>query len=260
MKPLIAVVLAWLLPAAALAADPPRPPAELQGTVGAGLIILTGNSEATTFTLGAAASRETYGWIVSGKASAAYGESRPPAGGPRTTSALNGGAQLRLDRKLGEIWTVYGLGGVEADHVASIEYRTQAEVGASAQWIDQKQDDWQRLGLRTDLGFRYGYEARWQYYGTPTGPLPGVELLAPRLGLAFRYGFSKEVFFTEDAEVLPNVSGPSRVLAKSISKLSSRLGKSMSLGITYTVAYDSAPAEGKVNTDTGLSAMLEVGF
>ncbi len=133
---------------------------------GAGLIILTGNSEATTFTLG----------------------------------------------------------GVEADHVASIEYRTQAELGASAQWIDQKQDDWQRLGL------------------------------------AFRYGFSKEVFFTEDAEVLPNVSGPSRVLARSISKLSSRLGKSMSLGITYTVAYDSAPAEGKVNTDTGLSAMLEVGF
>jgi opacity protein-like surface antigen len=256
VKPLFAIAL--LLPTLALAEDPKAP--ELKGTVGAGLIVLTGNSNTTTFTLASAASRETLGWIVSGKLNAAYGQNEPAAGGPKQVTALNGGVQLRLDRKFGETWTVYGLGGVEADHVASIEYRTQAEVGGSAQWLDEKVDGWQRLALRTDLGFRYGYEARWQYYGTPTGAQPGVELLAPRFGLAFRYGFSKEVFVSEDAEVLPNISGPSRLLAKSVTRFSSRLTQALTFGVSYTVAYDSAPAAGKVKTDTGLAALLEVAF
>jgi Protein of unknown function, DUF481 len=252
------VLVTCLVPALAIADE--VKPQEWKGTVGAGLILLTGNSESTTFTGAAAASRETLGWILSAKAFGAYGESRAPGGGPRTTSAENAGGQLRLDRKIPEIWTVYVLGGLETDHVASVKYRTQAEAGVSAQWLDVKEADWQRLGLRTDLGFRYGYEGRYQYFGTPTGPEPGVQLLAPRLGLAFRYGFSKEVFVTEDAEMLPNVDGPSRLLVKSVSKLSSRLTQAMTLGVTYTVGYDSRPAPGKERTDTALAVLLEVGF
>jgi hypothetical protein len=254
----LAAAVVLLLTTAALAEEPR--PAELKGTVGAGLIVLTGNSNTTTFNLASAASRETLGWIMSGKLNAAYGESQPPAGGPSQVTALNGLVQLRLDRKFGETWTAYLLGGVETDHVANIEYRTQAEAGGSAQWVDEKRDGWQRIMVRTDLGLRYGWESRWQYYGTPVGPQPGVELLAPRLGVAFRYGFSKEVFVTEDAEVLFNLTGEARTLAQSVTKFSSRLFDALTLGISYTVAYDSAPAAGKVDTDTGLAALLEWGF
>jgi len=255
----LALLLAALAPLAASAEDPK--PAEWKGTVGAGLIVLTGNSDTTTFTGGAAASRETLGWIMSTKAAGAYGRTRQPGGGAAaTTTALNGAFQLRLDRKLGEIWTVYALGGLEFDHVAAVEYRTLAELGGSAQWIDVKEADWQKVALRVDLGLRYGYEARRAYYGTALGALPGAELVAPRLGLAFRYGFSKEVFFTEEAEVLPTVSDSGRVLAKSVSKLSSRLGAAVTLGVGYTVVHDTRPAEGKEKTDTALAALLEVGF
>jgi hypothetical protein len=244
---------------AAKAAEPPRP-AAWKGTVGAGLIVLTGNSKSTTFSGSAAASRERRGWIVSAKASGSYGRSRSPDGGATGTTAEGGGVQLRLDRKLGQAWTVYALGGFELDHVASVESRTIAEVGGSAQWLDVKEGDWQRLGLRTDLGVRYAYETRFGYFGASTGPLPSAQFVAPRLGLAFRCGFSRQVFFTEEAELLPTVSDAGRLLVKSVSKLSSHLTAAISLGVGYTVAHDSRPAEDKVKTDTSLTALLEIGF
>ncbi|MBK9516714.1 MAG: DUF481 domain-containing protein [Anaeromyxobacter sp.] len=253
----LALAALLTLPLIALAEE--AKPVEWKGTVGAGLIVLTGNSETTTFTGAAQASRETLGWILSAKASGAYGQNRSPGAASETT-ALSAAGQVRLDRKLGETWTVFVIGGAETDHVASVEYRTISELGASAQWVDVKEADWQKLALRTDLGLRYGYEARYQYYGTPIGPQPGVELIAPRLGLAFRYGFSKDVFFTEEAEVMTALNGESRVLAKSVSKLSSRLTQAVTFGVGYTVSHDSLPAAGKVKTDTALTALLEVGF
>jgi len=259
----LALAAALLLPLAALADDqapPPEKKVEWKGTVGAGLIVLTGNSDTTTFTGAASASRETLGWILSAKLAGAYGENRPAAGGARQVTAYAAAGQLRLDRKLGEIWTIFVLGGLETDHVASVEYRTVSELGVSARWVDVKEADWQRVGLRTDLGLRYGYEARYQYYGTPRGPQAGVELLAPRLGLAFRYGFSKEVFFTEEAELFPALTGESRLQVRSVSKLSSRLTRAVTLGVGYSVAFDSRPATGKEKTDTALTALLEVGF
>jgi putative salt-induced outer membrane protein YdiY len=244
---------------AAKPAEPPRA-AAWKGTVGAGLIVLTGNSESTTFSGSATASRERAGWIVSAKASGAYGRSRSPTDGTKGTTADGGAFQLRLDRKFGQGWTVYALGGFEFDHVASVESRSLAEVGGSAQWLDVKEGDWQRLALRTDLGVRYAYETRFGYFGATTGPLPAVQYVAPRLGLAFRWSFSREVSFSEEAELLPTISDSGRVLVKSVSKLSSHLTRAISLGVGYTVTHDSRPADDKVKTDTSLTAVLEVGF
>jgi hypothetical protein len=70
----------------------------VEGHLGAGLIVLAGNSDTTTFTGTAAASRETLGWILSAKAAGAYGTGRAPDG-THQASALNGTGQLRLDRK-----------------------------------------------------------------------------------------------------------------------------------------------------------------
>jgi len=53
----LVVALAVLVPAVALA-DPPKPTADWQGNVGAGLILMTGNSKTTTFTGNAQAIRD----------------------------------------------------------------------------------------------------------------------------------------------------------------------------------------------------------
>jgi len=52
--------------------------------------------------------------------------------------------------------------------------------------------------------------------------LPNATLYAPRFGLAFRYSLSKEVGFLQDAEILPNVTGDSRVLSSPVSTAGSR--------------------------------------
>lgn len=266
----LALAAALVAPfAATLAEEPPPaapapPPSEgkvkWKGTVGAGLIVLSGNSDSTSFTGSVSASRETFGWIASIKASGAYGESRAAGAAATEVSANAAAGQLRLDRKFGAVWAVFAIGGVEADHVANIEYRSAAELGAAAQWVDVKEDDWSKVALRTDVGLRYGYEARYQYYGSPIGPQPGVELLMPRVGFAFRYAFSKDVFFTEEAEAMTTLTGEARWLAKSVTKLSSRLNRSLTFGAGYTVAHDSRPAEGKETTDQALTALLEVSF
>jgi hypothetical protein len=260
-----ALQLATLLPALAMAQEPPpvapvEKPVVWKGTLGAGLILTTGNSESTTFNGGLAGSRESANWITSLKADGTYGKSRAAGGGVTEESAYKGGGLVRLDRKLDATWTVYGLAGIGFDHVAAIEYRTAAELGASALWLNQKEADWTRLSLRTDLGFRYGYEARRAYYGPTPGALPGVEVLGPRLGLAFRFGFTKEAFFTEEAELLPTLTDHGRWLAKSVSKLSTRLVGAVSLGIAYTLTHDSDPVPGKKGTDGTLAVLVEVGF
>ena len=113
--------------------------------------------------------------------------------------------------------------------------------------------------LRTDLGLRYAQESRFQYYPVRLN-VDDITLLAPRLALSFRYQFEKNVGFFQEAEVLPNVLGASRVIINTTSKLSARLTEAVALGVSFDVRYDSAPAVGKKPTDTALMATLEVGF
>ena len=87
-----------------------------------------------------------------------------------------------------------------------------------------------------------------------------VTLGAPRLGLAFRYALSERVAFQQEAELLPNVFGDSRLLANSTSKLSAGLTESLALTSSLLVNYDSAPAAGKRPTDTALSVGVELGL
>lgn len=257
--------VALLAPALAAAADAPaKPGPEWSGVVGAGVIVLTGNAETTTMNGAASAQREAGGWTLAGKATGVYGRTRPASRDqPAETVALGATGQLRADRKVAEHVTVFALGGAETDHVASLEYRAYGEAGAGWLWLDRKQDAGGELFLRTDLGVRYTYDARWQYYGTteaPEGDLPDVEAVSPRAGLAFRYGFSDHVKLVQEAEVLANVTDGERWQVRSLTKLASRLVKAVSFGLSYQVAYDSAPAPGKVRTDTALGATVEVAF
>src|SRR5229473_1659092 len=123
----------------------------------------------------------------------------------------------------------------------------------------QISEDYSKIFLRTDLGFRYQYESRFQYYPTPMRE-PGVTLVAPRLGAVFRYAFSKGTIFSEEAEVLPNIAGDARVLINSQSKLTALLTGALSFAAGYGVKFDSAPAPGKVDTETTLTLGLEVAF
>ena len=256
----LALALALLAPATALA-DAPKPADFWQGNVGAGLILMTGNTRTTTFTGNAMAVRDSLGWIWTAKAWGAYGRNRAAVAPTPEVSAYNMALQLRLDRKFGDIWTVYVLGGAEGDHVAAVELRGYGELGVSATWIDVKEKDFQWIGLRTDLGFRYTTEKRYAYYPSPGSPLPGADLYAPHLGLAFRYAFNKDVWFTEDVDFIPGVfTSPNRFQTRSLSQLAARVASNVTTGVSYLVVDDSRPAAGKRRTDTTLTANVSLSY
>jgi len=251
-------------PAAPAAPPTAAPAAAWTGAAGLGFISLTGNSTNTVFSATAAAERKSADWIFGAKATAAYGRTRPAGDPPRPVevTAWQGGAFLRADRRFTPSTSAYVLGGAETDHVKSVEVRYTGEAGASIIWVDWAEGDRKAI-LKTDLGFRVADERRFSFYPESSrGRVYPVEVLleAPRLGVGLRYAMSKVVVFTDDAEVMPNVSGESRVLANNVAKLSARLSGAMQLGVSFTVAHDSKPAAGKKQTDTALAATVEYLF
>jgi putative salt-induced outer membrane protein YdiY len=235
----------------------PAPKSKWSGLAGVGLVSLTGNSKSVMFNATGAAERKSDDWVLGFKAQAVYGQSRAPEGGATQTVAQAAGLQMRLDRRFHERYSGYLLVAGDTDHVKSVEIRYTGEAGASITWVDASGDSGWKTSLRTDLGFRWAQENRYQYYPV-AAPLPAQTLYAPRLGLAFKYALNKDVLFTEDAEIMPNVVGAGRVVANSTSKLSSRLTESTSFGASFQVSHDSTPAPGKVATDTILGFTLEM--
>lgn len=235
------------------AAPPPR---NWTGSVGLGLVAVTGNARSLTANVAAAAEYKAQEYILSGKLWGTYGQSRVSSTGAMETSAENAGLFLRGDYRFTPQLSAYLLAGVEADHPKSIEVRYSQEAGAGYAWLDWTEGE-QRLFLRTDLGFRVSEEYRFQYFPTPGRVDPrDYYMYAPRLGAAFRWELNKSVLFTEDVEVLPNLTD-SRVLVNSITKLSAKLFGPLAFGVGYTVNYDSAPVSGKIPWDATLAVTLD---
>jgi putative salt-induced outer membrane protein YdiY len=234
-----------------------------KGSVGLGLIALSGNASTLTFNGLASAERKSQGWIYAVKAQAVYGRSRLPATeteAERTeVVALGANADVRVDRRFTPVISGYVLAGALTDHVKSVEVRGTGEAGAGISWWDEKSPDGKFTSLRTDLAFRYFREARFQYYPARLD-LEDVDLGGPRVGVAFAYGLSKDTVFTEDAEAIPNVLGESRLLVNSTSKLTVGLTDSLAVGTSFVLQYDSSPPPGKVSTDTALAANVQVSF
>jgi putative salt-induced outer membrane protein YdiY len=228
-----------------------------KATLGAGLISLTGNTSSITFNSNVLVERKLGLWTLSGKAIGTYGQSRPIDGSVPQVLALNGSLLLRGDRQLLDWVSVYVLGGVDTDHVKSVEFRVYGEPGTGLTWLNQEKETRPlQLYLRTDLGLRVAQESRFQYYPTIEN-IPDVTLVAPRLAIEFRATLKKDLQFVQTGEVMQNVYGPSRTVVNTLSKLSVHLISSLSLGVSFTIAYDSDPAPGKVPTDTALSLTLD---
>jgi len=266
-----AAALAGAAPAApapaAPAAPPAPPPVVWSGTVTLGLIALTGNSQTITFATNAAFERKSPEWVWGIKGYAAYGQNNAPGTNEGSqVTALNAGIQARGDRRFSDALALYLMAGADTDHLKSIESRPFGEIGISLLWWDVKEGDLQKSTLKTDLGFRYGREYRFQYYpvhigpSDPSGDFKEVDLVAPRLGVSFRYALNKDVIFTEDVSALGNVVGDARLLFTSTSKLSSRLTEKVALGVSFVVNDDTLPPVGKVPTDTALTIGLDIGI
>lgn len=261
----LAELQAGLVPASAAAAAAEEPKKDpWKGMVSVGLIALFGNAETLTGTMSAQLDKKFGNWGFGARASGAYGQTRPPAGGAADVTAYRAGLLLRGDRNIGSFASIYALGGLETDHVKSVELRGFGELGAGIKFYERKDGELERVFLRGDIGFRASHETRYQYYADKLTPantkLPDVSMIGPRIGIVFRYALNKDVRFSEEAEFLPNVLSPSRFIFNSSTKLSARLTESLAMTGSFLVNFDSAPAPGKKDTDSALVLGLEAAF
>jgi len=247
--------------------EPPAPAAEddgsspWRGTVGLGLTWLSGNSDSLTSTALLGVERRWQKWALALKASGAYGQARPATDltQPAQVVALRAAGSIRGDRRFSERMSAYVQGGLETDHVRSVELRQSLEAGASSIWLDVKDKELQVALVRTDLALRYTQESRFQYYPTALN-LPDIMLVGPRAAVSALYALSKDTYFSQDLDATPNIVGDARVLVNSTTKLSTRLGQGLLITTSFQVAYDSQPASGKKPMDTILTAGLELGL
>lgn len=251
-------------PAAAVAPAPEAKPAEppaatWTGTISLGMVSLTGNSRSIAINLAAGAERKSEKWILGLKAAGSYGQAQAPDAAEWSTNALNATFQARGAFRFSPRYSAYLVGGIDTDHIASIEERPYGEAGVGILWLDEMEGDLSKLKLNTDIALRVANEYRFQYYPTVTN-LDDVLFVAPRIGLSFRYALNKNIIFTEDGEVLPNVIGDARWLVNSTTKIAARIVNPLSVSVALAIKYDSNPAPGKENTDTALMFGVEAGF
>lgn len=252
------------VPAPAAAPAPAPAPEAPKGATWSGgasisLISLTGNSQSIAANLTAGAERKSDSWILGLKATGSYGQAKSAGGDDWTTNSLNASFQARGAFRFNPRYSAYLVAGIDMDHVASIEERPFGEAGIGILWLDEMEGDLSKLKLNTDVAFRYAREFRFQYYPAALN-VDDVDFAAPRIGLAFRYALNKNVVFTEDAEVLPNVIGEARWLVNSNTKISARVIAPLAMYVSLAVKYDSLPAAGKVDTDTALGFGVEATF
>ncbi|AFE04288.1 hypothetical protein COCOR_01789 [Corallococcus coralloides DSM 2259] len=223
------------------------------GSAGLGASMFTGNARAFTITGDAMAEYESPVWALTLEADGAYGNAASEDEEEREVTALTLGGWARGDYRFTRLLSAYSFLGLETDHPASLELRTEVELGVGLTFLERKKKKTEKeLFLRTYLGASYAKDRRFQY--TPTREdLPNVTLWSPAVGLAFRYDINERVHLREDAIVLPGIFDNTRVLLDSTTKLSVHLTDRFALTTYFELQHDSAPAAGKVKTDTSLS-------
>lgn len=227
------------------------------GNAGLGLIMLSGNANSITVSATAGVQRKTELWILNLKAFGAFGQQTGSAAGASpVVVAYNAGLEAQGDWRFNSWVSAFVGGGVDTDHVKSVEIRGFGQGGIGLMWLDEKEKDLQKILLRTDLSLRYSRENRFQYYPNMLDQ-PDVDLLAPRFAATFRYALNAGVVFQQEAEVLPNILGGGRFLINTLTKVSAQLIDHLSIGTSFAVKHDSQPAPGRISTDTALLVGIE---
>ncbi|HEX4622696.1 MAG TPA: DUF481 domain-containing protein [Myxococcaceae bacterium] len=244
-------------PAPAPAAAAPSAGTPWKSTAGLSLIWLAGNSNTLTFNGTGTADKKWGVWGLGLKGYATYGQTTTlPSGAPSQVTAMAAGAKVRGDRSVDEVTLFVAVGG-DTNHVKSVEFVGYGEAGAGLTWLSRKEADFEKVYLRTDLSVHYEHETDFQYYPTVQA-LPWRQLLGPRISGVFRYALKKDILFSQDVEVIPNVLGDSRVRLNANTKLASRLTEALSMNVSFQLQYDSVPPPTKVPTDTALTLGVEV--
>jgi len=203
-------------------------------------------------------------WSTELRGNAAYGLANVASTAVATeTTTFNGSVSGRGEHQYAPYIGSYALAGGAFDHIANIRYQAYGELGMVIIWWEVERHGFVKSRLRTSLGARLMRESRAEYY-VPLPQLP-VRLgdrwvWGPDVTLNYRYALNKDVFISEDADLLYNVADASDMRFGSTTTLGAKMTSRVSLQTSVKVRYIGEPAEGKQSFDGELSTGLNFTF
>ena len=207
------------------------------GAVVAGAVLNRGNTESSTASVGADASRRTDKDRTSFGAGYYYANQRDNNTGDNSTSADSWFLKGKYDYFFSD--KLYGYGNLkyEKDRIANLDMRLTPGVGLGYQWIEQPD-----LNFNTEGGLTYVHEVY-------TDPDDTRDYMAARLAYHLDKTFNDQVKGFHNLEVIPNLEDFAAVLVDTDVGLRAAMTERMFLEAKAQMAYNSQPSEGREKKD-----------
>lgn len=221
------------------AASQAEPLPVVSGTVAAGALSSSGNTESRSVNVDAAVEVAYEIWRHKGRISG-YQASEE---GEDTAERYKG--SLQSDYRFSERNYLFGNAGYETDKFGAFDRQASVSAGLGRRFVDSGSVT---LDLEGGLGRRVS-----EPDGTNDREREGIA----RFNGELNWNFSEHGRFTQSLEV---VSGSSNTATESVSSVRSRLVADLSWRLSHTVAHNSDVPAGTENTDTFTSVSLEYAF
>jgi hypothetical protein len=179
---------------------------------------------------------------------------------PTETTTFNGALSARGEHNYTTYIGNYALTGVAFDHIANIRYQAYGDLGFVIIWWEVERHGFVKSRLRTSLGARLMRESRAAYYAPEYERLGDRWVYGPDVTLNFRFAINREVFVTEDFDILYNVGDQDDIRFSSNSTLSAKMTDRIALQAAVKLRFIGEPAEGKQSFDGELSTGLNFTF
>lgn len=240
-RPLLATAVALTLTAPALA----READDWSGSVEAGLVETSGNTEETTISGEADVTRDWNDWRQNALLQSRYAEQS----GNRTAERYT--ASTQLDYKFNPNDFVFVRGRYDNDDFSGYQFQASTAAGYGRRlWIEGNS----YFDLSTGLGYRY---AKFDQPDPEEGD--EREAVIGRLAGDFRYQLSETAHFRQEAETEVSL-GDGEAMSRSVTALQANVNSALALKLSYTVEHDSNPPASAERTDTITAVTLLYGF
>ena len=218
---------------------------EWSGSIEAGLVETSGNTEETTVSGEVDATRNWNDWRHNVLLQSRYAEQS----GERTAERYTAGTQL--DYKYNPNDFVFVRGRYDNDDFSGYDFQASTAAGYGRR-IWSEGDSY--FDLSTGLGYRYGR------FETPD-PEEGEVQEDPigRLAGDFRYQLSETAHFRQEAETEVSLDDGDAI-SRSVTSLQANVNSSLAMKLSYTLEHNSNPPAGTERTDTITAVTLLYGF
>ncbi len=239
------VIIAMLTSVSAYAQE--AKPQEWKANVGLSGVLNTGNSVNQTIAGSALVSYKQDKNQITWNAGGSYGRAKDNATGITSTNSKNWLSQIRYDRFLTEIFSLYGLGHIGQNELAGYDLRYGAAAGYS------------HFLYKTDATvFKYelGFDVTQENRVTP----PDATIYSARTFLQYTHKFSETASFGQDAEGLFNVQEGEDYRINTLTSLNLKLTQKVAFQVGYAIRFDNVPVPSFKKVDTITQLGLNVNF